>query len=333
MLDAGADDVVKSSDTAALGLALKRAEKVLLREGDLKRRIREVSIERNNLQSAIDHLPSPIFFKDGDGVYTGCNKAFEEYLGLSSRQIVGSTVYDVSSSKYAGIYVAADLVLLKEGGVQIYDSEVCFPNGEVRFVTFHKAVTHDKMTGEVNGLAGAMLDITERKHLEKSLKHAAERDHLTGAFNRRKFFQIAEEMDRDPIRDELGAMVLVMDVDHFKRINDRYGHACGDEALKHLVSILQEHLPEPNIFARAGGEEFFAILRGFTQADAWRRADAIRRAVEANSFKFAGEAVRLTISIGAAMIGTDESVASAVLRADHALYRAKESGRNELAVD
>lgn len=331
LIDAGADDAVNTEDAALMALALKRAEKVLVREEALCARSHELEIERNNLQAAIDHLPSPIFFKNRDGTYCGCNKAFENYLGLPADKILGRTVFEVSPCDYARVYHAADEDLMARGGVQIYDAAVRYANGDLREVTFHKAVTHDKVAGTVNGLAGAMLDITERKRLEESLTHAAERDYLTGAYNRRKFFELADKLTGAADTAKAGLAVLAIDVDHFKNINDRFGHACGDMVLRHLVGILEEQLPGPHVFARAGGEEFFAILVGHPLEEAFEIAERVRLNVEGASFDFEGVAVPFTVSIGLAEVAAAEGTSQAILRADQALYRAKGGGRNRVA--
>ncbi|MBN9670920.1 diguanylate cyclase [Labrenzia aggregata] len=330
MLDMGMDDVVVASDKDGVALALKRATRAVDRENSLRQLHRQAVVERNNLQAAIDNLPSPIFFKNRAGIYSGCNKAFEEYIGLPSDEVHGSSVYDVAPPELAKIYESADEELMSRGGVQIYEAEVRYANGDIRNVTFHKAVTHDKSTGEVSGLAGAMLDITDRKRLEERLKRAAERDDLTNAYNRRKFFEMAGEIEIRSRQEGIDLSVLVVDVDHFKQINDRFGHACGDNSLCHLVGILEKELPEPHVFARAGGEEFFCLLYDCDIRKAYRIADAIRAKVDVSPYNFDGLEIFLKVSIGVADVGDGEKLSQAIIRADQALYRAKEEGRNRV---
>ncbi|WP_209017096.1 sensor domain-containing diguanylate cyclase [Roseibium aggregatum] len=330
LLDMGMDDVVVASDKDGVALALKRATRAVDRENSLRQLHRQAVVERNNLQAAIDNLPSPIFFKNRAGIYSGCNKAFEEYIGLPSDEVHGSSVYDVAPPELAKIYESADEELMSRGGVQIYEAEVRYANGDIRNVTFHKAVTHDKSTGEVSGLAGAMLDITDRKRLEERLKRAAERDDLTNAYNRRKFFEMAGEIEIRSRQEGIDLSVLVVDVDHFKQINDRFGHACGDNSLCHLVGILEKELPEPHVFARAGGEEFFCLLYDCDIRKAYRIADAIRAKVDVSPYNFDGLEIFLKVSIGVADVGDGEKLSQAIIRADQALYRAKEEGRNRV---
>ncbi len=330
LLAAGADDVVHADDAEAMALALKKAERVIERQNRLLRECRNVRVERDNLQAAIDNLPSPIFFKNRAGIYSGCNTAFEQFIGLPASKVCGASVYDVAPEELAKVYEAADEDLMQRGGIQIYDAEVRYADGEFRHVNFHKAVTRDKVTGEVNGLAGAMLDITERKQLEKRLKRAAERDDLTNALNRRRFFELAGEIETKARREAIGLCVLVVDVDHFKQINDHFGHACGDATLCHLVRIFETEIVEPNLFARAGGEEFYCLLYDCKLQQAYEMADRLRKRVETSPSLFDGLEIAFKISIGVADVGVGEKLSQALIRADQALYQAKETGRNRV---
>ena len=331
LLELGADDVVFHEDRNSLLLALARAEKALDRQTQIRLKYMEAEEERANLQSAIDNLPSPIFYKDRRGIYSGCNKAFSRLLGLPQNEIVGSTVFDIAPSELAVVYHDADEELMQSGGTQIYDSEVRYVDGEVRHVTFHKGVTRDRLTGEINGIAGAILDVTERKELENRLQRLAERDDLTGAYNRRKFFGLAEEKLIKARAERRPVSVFVVDIDRFKQINDRYGHACGDKALLHMVGLLEHFLPENAHFARAGGEEFFCLLEDAGMQNALIIAEDLREAVSSTPFMFEGFSVFIQVSIGVAEVDATGEIGKAVIRADQALYKAKNSGRNRVA--
>jgi diguanylate cyclase (GGDEF)-like protein/PAS domain S-box-containing protein len=126
------------------------------------------------LQAAIDALPTPIFIKDADVRYVGCNKAFERFIGLPLEAILGKGVYDVAPANLAKRYEEADRALLKAGGQQIYEASVRFADGSNHEVMFHKAVFHDS-TGAVAGMAGVMLDIEQRKRVEAALHESEQR--------------------------------------------------------------------------------------------------------------------------------------------------------------
>ncbi len=127
-----------------------------------------------NLQAIVDAVPVPLFYKDIDGRYLGCNRAFEEVLGKGRGEIVGRTVYDVAPSDLAAIYHRADLDLMASKGKQVYETKVLFGDGERHDIIFHKAVFRDR-TGGVCGMVGSMLDISELKRTEQDLLQSEDR--------------------------------------------------------------------------------------------------------------------------------------------------------------
>jgi diguanylate cyclase len=330
LIERGADDVITDRSSDELAVALKQATQALNKRRRIQHQYQAAEVERAALQMALDSLPSPVFFKNRQGVYTGCNKAFERFIGLPQSKICGSSVYDIAKPEQAQVYYDADEKLMQAGGMQIYDAEVCYASGEMRDVTFHKAVTRDRVTGEVNGLAGAMLDVTERKQLEARLKRAAERDALTGAYNRRKFFELSGEAEARVRSSGAPLSVFVIDVDHFKRINDRFGHACGDAVLCHLVALMEDALPPSHVLARAGGEEFFCLLEECDLIGAYRAAEHVRETLAASNLDFDGVSLSVEVSIGVTSVGAGEALGQAIIRADQALYRAKSFGRNRV---
>ncbi len=174
-------------------------------------------------------------------------------------------------------------------------------------------------------------DITERKRLESELKRLARRDSLTGTFNRQHFLEMAErEFDRAR-RYKHPLAVLMLDVDHFKTINDTYGHHAGDATLKALVTMCTETLRGSDLFGRLGGEEFGAVLTETGPEMALRVAERLRKGVEKMSIPAERGPVRCSVSIGVtSCTDTDKSLDEAMRRADMALYEAKEAGRNRV---
>jgi PAS domain S-box-containing protein len=127
----------------------------------------------NFLQTLIDTIPNPIFYKDVSGKYSGCNLAFEKYIGLSKQDIIGKTVFDMAPFELATKYNEKDQALFRQPGEQVYESAVRFADGSLHQVIFNKA-TFFKTDGTVGGLVGVMLDITERKRNEEQLLQAQE---------------------------------------------------------------------------------------------------------------------------------------------------------------
>jgi PAS domain S-box-containing protein len=157
--------------------ALQRHDKLLeIRTVELGRQIEgrkksegELESHKNLLESLINNIPAPVFFKDGDFIYRGCNKAFEEFIGRSRDDIIGQGVYDVAPKDLADVYLEADRSLAEQGGIQVYDAKVRYADGTDHDVIFHKAV-FDNPDGSLGGLVGVMLDITERKKAETALR-------------------------------------------------------------------------------------------------------------------------------------------------------------------
>jgi diguanylate cyclase (GGDEF)-like protein len=160
--------------------------------------------------------------------------------------------------------------------------------------------------------------------------YAAEHDYLTGAWSRRAFFGRADSAHARAVRDGSALSVLVFDVDHFKRINDTYGHAVGDLVLADIV-MRSATLLRRDACARLGGEEFAVLLPGVVPDTAVRLAEDLRRALEGACVTMpGGEPVCYTVSVGVAGLEAGETVAGLLQRADRALYAAKRAGRNRV---
>ena len=165
------------------------------------------------------------------------------------------------------------------------------------------------------------------------LRHTAEVDGLTGALNRRSIDQALARTFQHAHRKGLPLSVLFVDIDHFKTVNDRLGHAAGDQCLREIARLIGAQLVEEDQFGRYGGEEFLVILPGRQTEMARAIAEQIRLAIETAELQYQDHGVRLTVSIGVATQLAQESMPQpAVERADKALYAAKRAGRNRVSV-
>ncbi len=324
----GIDDVIDAGQ-AEPAPVLARASAQLRLRTRAERERRRVEL----LQAALDNLPTPVFIKDAAGIYRGCNGAFERFIGFQRDFIVGRTVYDIAPAALAAVYQEADNELLARGGTQIYEARVRYADGTEHDVIFHKAVFHDAK-GEPRGLAGAMLDITARKRLEVELRELAEQDPLTGLANRRKFFALAEHMRLSQQSAPPSNWVLAIDVDHFKSINDSFGHAMGDRVLQRIAHTLRDALRVEDAVARTGGEEFLAIVVDVDREACVGIAERLRLAVE-EAMRSASEGLPpATIGVGGGRWRLEsESLDAALTRADAQMYLAKRAGRNRVSVD
>lgn len=166
---------------------------------------------------------------------------------------------------------------------------------------------------------------------QQDLMRQARTDFLTGAANRQHFMETAERQWLRAQRDGAPISILMIDIDHFKRINDTYGHLVGDETLRTFAAACRNALRPSDLFGRLGGEEFAALLPRADLLGAQEAAERLRAAVAALETQAGGVKVRITVSIGVAQSAGDDRLDDAIARADAALYLAKQSGRDQVA--
>jgi diguanylate cyclase (GGDEF)-like protein len=185
--------------------------------------------------------------------------------------------------------------------------------------------------GRITEILSVGTDITERRNMEAKLRFLATTDPLTGAFNRRQFFDKANAEFQRHRRYDHAFVLLLMDLDHFKHINDNFGHPAGDAVLKSFVKTADMIFRETDLFGRTGGEEFSALLPETDTANAVRVADRLREKVDGLRVIAEGKSIHFTVSIGMTTLRPeDESLREMVRRADEALYEAKGTGRNRV---
>lgn len=180
----------------------------------------------------------------------------------------------------------------------------------------------------------ALADLAGLVVRELELRKAASTDFLTGATNRRKFMTTAMHEFARARRYKRPMSVAMFDLDHFKRVNDTYGHAAGDEALKSFAALCQQQIRQQDCFGRMGGEEFALILVETPARDALAVVARIVDKVAAIPIKTEDREFAITVSAGlAALRDTDENLGDLMIRADRGLYGAKVAGRNRAILD
>lgn len=170
------------------------------------------------------------------------------------------------------------------------------------------------------------------ERLNAQLRARALSDDLTGTLSRRGLRELGERMlglQQHPAR---ATAVLMVDVDHFKQVNDAHGHQVGDEVLRFLAQLLRDHLREDALLARYGGEEFTVVLPVRMESEALRVAERLRRVVESTPCRTHGVVIHLTVSIGVAFHHRGQTLEQDLARADASLYEAKHQGRNRVMV-
>lgn len=207
-------------------------------------------------------------------------------------------------------------------------------DGEERYYEFRATdlMDHDRLTGRIY----IFLDITEKQQMLNQLKYVAERDYLTNVYNRRKILAETERLIRLLQENGQALSMLLLDVDHFKAVNDCYGHLAGDEVLRGVSDGCRQVLQDRGMIGRYGGEEFLVVL---PDTDSWQAvaiAESMRTHIENKLFICEQHTIRATVSIGVTSAGSYPveglSVDDLINRADTALYKAKAAGRNRIAV-
>ncbi|MDR5866077.1 PAS domain-containing protein [Halomonas koreensis] len=269
------------------------------------------------------HAPTP------EAHYRFVSPSVTRLLGYDQATLVGRSPYDFFHPEDAARIREQSHEQALEGEPEA-GIEYRFRHRDGHYVWLHTSTmpvaSHD---GTVIALQTLSRDITERRRAQAELERLSATDGLTGAPNRRHFLErLAAELQRQARGGR--AMALVMfDIDHFKRVNDRWGHAAGDAVLKTLVATGLSLLRGQDLLGRLGGEEF-AVLLPETDADgAARFAERLRSATEALCIEHGGASIRVTISLGLTVASGTDSPESALERADSALYLAKRGGRNQ----
>ncbi|KIX15342.1 diguanylate cyclase [Dethiosulfatarculus sandiegensis] len=181
---------------------------------------------------------------------------------------------------------------------------------------------------------GILIDITSRKNLENKLRRRATTDFLTGASTRRHYINLVSREISRSLRSGSPLCLIIMDVDHFKLVNDTYGHAAGDNVLKHLCDLCRSQLRVSDSLGRIGGEEFGILLVDCPLKKALQVAERLKELIADSVLLYSGEPISCTASFGVAQLNpSTDNLELLMKRADAALYEAKGKGRNLVWAD
>ena len=165
---------------------------------------------------------------------------------------------------------------------------------------------------------------------QRRLEEMATRDRLTGVANRHLFEMIFEHLTRNTQRYPRPVSLISIDIDHFKQVNDNYGHQAGDLVLQGVTTLIKQHIRDSDTLCRWGGEEFVLLLDHCPIEDAMLRAERIRDALQTHSIAFGKTSLKVTLSMGVTDYRQGEALEMFMARADAALYEAKEQGRDRV---
>ena len=299
-----------------------------------------MTLDKNAYQRIIENLNDGLYFVDNNRVITYWNKAAERITGFSAKEVIGTSCGDNI------------LTHVNEQG-QLLCSEKCplahtLADGTMREaqVWLHHKKGHrvpvlvrvNQITDQDGRVTGGIELFTDISAFEanalrvKELEKLAFLDHLTGLANRSYIERELAARFGEKERYNLPFGVLFMDIDHFKRFNDQFGHDAGDDVLKFLAGTFTANTRPFDLYGRWGGEEFIGIIRNVGPSTLEKMGNRIRTLVESAYLVRGTEKHHVTISIGAAVANAADTMDSLIKRADMLLYKSKEAGRNRLTI-
>ncbi len=335
--------IAESLACGALECLFKSESKELLlaRIASLARTINDrkaIDNERRRLQGILSSVGEGVYGVDSDGTIQFVNPAALDLLGYShASELVGQNAFD--AFHYAdedGLPMqrtASYLNLCYTNGSEVSSWQTRFWSSNKRGIPVECNIHPLKMESELNGSVVAFRDISARRALEEELRWQAEHDSLTKLYNRGWFEAQLEQECSKVRRTGQTAMLLFIDLDRFKYINDTAGHAAGDKLLVEVSQRLKSRLRGADYLARMGGDEFAVLLTNVGSSDLTTLAEGFRRVLTATPFTYGGKSYRITLSVGCAKIDdATNSPSDAMAHADIACHMAKTSGRNQCQI-
>ncbi len=297
----------------------------------LEERGREASERAKLLSDLVENLSDPVFHIRPDGTIGYVNSACERIYGYTAEEMLNQPSAMLRPKDMVGLMAKYIREVHESTTPVVVETEALHKDGH-RIPMELRSSAVRTADGKLLGISGVVRDMTMQKKLEAELRKAADTDALTGLANRNRFERVADAEVKRANRYGHGLAVLVCDIDHFKVVNDSYGHAAGDTALKHFARIVSDCLRQPiDLLGRIGGEEFAVLLPETGLAGATRVAERIRLALAASTVVHEDKTFGIKVSIGVSLYHDGEkSIEAVVKRADNALYRAKENGRNRV---
>lgn len=319
---------------STVGITLDGAPALLMcgmdmtHENEIQEQLRE---SEHHFRRLFESMQDVYYRTNAQGVVQHVGPGVRRVLGYEPHEIEGHTAesyYPHSSDRDA--FKAA---IMAHGEVSDFPGQMVRKDGTVIDISISSHALFDH-NGKFAGVEGLYRDVTQRKNLERELQRLATTDMLTGMANRRSFLEVAEAAFQRAREGHAPLTLLMLDLDHFKSINDRFGHLEGDRVLAEFAQATKHQLRASDTVGRLGGEEFGLLLPSTTPTEGADIATRILEAIRALELTDSnGQPYRITTSMGLGTLSPgDRSLHDLLDRADQALYLAKHRGRNQLAV-
>jgi len=289
--------------------------------------LNEIKKSESILNSIINAMDDPLFFKDKDFNYLGCNEAFLKFVGKTKEDVIGHNDFELFSEDMASFFREMDIRMLEKKEISSNYEWVKYPNGEKKYLMTQKIPI--RYNEEDVGVLGISRDVTELHLLQQTIKSQLRFDELTKLHNRKSYYERVEELISLKKRYGAPLSMIIYDIDNFKSINDNYGHKVGDNVLIKMSELIKSLLRESDYIFRIGGEEFVILLTETNLKNAVTVATKICKSVEKDLVHITN--VPITISIGLTEVYESDSEETIFKRADDLLYKSKNSGKNKVS--
>jgi len=295
------------------------------------KRLQSELLEKNALlESVLENVDACIYTKDRQRRYTYANAKMAAVAGRAPHELIGRTDEELVSADIAADWRVLDDRVFATGETQSGEQISASADGEIRHFWVVQIPQRDS-GGEIVSLLGIATDFTKFYRLKEELARQATTDELTGVRNRRSLLETARQEFSRANRYGHPLSVLMLDIDHFKRINDSHGHDVGDKVLKAVADACRRELRDSDVLGRLGGEEFGVVLPNTSSEGAVTVAERLRARIDA--IRLVGEwedEITPKVSVGVACMQGAHRVEAVLKRADQALYAAKAAGRNRV---
>lgn len=296
-------------------------------QSEIEAQLRE---SEQNFRRLFDNMQDVYYRTNAQGVVQHVGPGVRRVLGYEPHEIEGRTAesYYPQSTDRDAFKVA----IMEKGEVSDFPGQMVRRDGTVIDISISSHALYDH-AGNFAGVEGIYRDVTQRKNLERELQRLATTDMLTGMANRRAFLECAESVYAHARIHGEPLTLLMLDLDHFKTINDRFGHLEGDRALVEFAQAVKSQLRASDAVGRLGGEEFGVLLPATALEEGMEVATRIMNSIRALQLTDdAGHTYTITASLGmGAFRQSDRSLRDMLDRADQALYLAKRRGRDQIA--
>lgn len=273
-----------------------------------------------------------LFNLSRDGIIRYVSPSISKISGFSPEQLHGSAVIDLVIDEDRAVVTRAHLDALSQPSETfVFEYRARTSDGRVVWFETHAKSILDE-NGQVVGVVNSVRDVSHRKALESRLRDEANKDPLTGCANRRVFDRLLKKAVSQSSEGQWAGCLVIADIDHFKRVNDQYGHPIGDIVLRAVTAVLTSSLRASDTVCRIGGEEFGFIVFGLNIEGCHELCERVRNRLCSNPIITPSGAILTTISMGIVDIAKFDNVSDVVEAADEALYQAKRAGRNCLSV-